>query len=500
MKQKKLRTLEQPWHKKPGFGSLYTMESSKYIYISMYYFKQRLRFPTDKEDTPRNWDELSDFLEKVGQKIKNRTFVFAKAFYWLDEETKAHFTALEGNDYKPEPAHVEFGDYAEPWMEQNVTKFASISKQRYYVEAFESRILPHFKTMTFANITGTVIASFIDNMKRSNGSDKPLSTKRIKSIIGPLCAIWEAACIDHNWILKNPFSGVSAKYKEIEDRAAQAKERQAVLMDECEDDISSTRDVFLLSEWLRFRNVIDPHYHPVLELLAMGMIGSELEGLLKRNIKENTIQVRSSVVRGKEGKIYLKFKPKNWFRKRDIPMTSRIKLLMEQAATASTSDKSRLFEGGIDLPAHAFLLTMKDGSPFSYSSFRKMVWNKGVKSIGLDGRVPYSLRHTFVQWSLLIGVAKPRMVDLMGHCNKDMVDRTYGKYRQGLVEEREKILDYLGEDFLALEELRTYFPDRYRARMAVDNKSPETLKAPVLAATFSQSFSQSQGLFADNYS
>ena len=156
-------------------------------------------------------------------------------------------------------------------------------------------------------------------------------------------------------------------------------------------------------------NVIDPHYHPVMALLSIGMIGSELEGLLKRNIKEYTIQVRCSVVRNKK-KIYLKFKPKNWFRKRDIPMTSRIKLLMEQAAAASTSNRVRSFEGGIDLPANAFLLSMKDGSPFNYSSFRKTVWNKAVSSIGLDGRVPYASRHTFVQWSLLIGVAKSRMV------------------------------------------------------------------------------------------
>jgi integrase len=67
------------------------------------------------------------------------------------------------------------------------------------------------------------------------------------------------------------------------------------------------------------------------------------------------------------------------------------------------------------------------------------------------------------------------------------------------VEERELILDYLGEDYLALEELRIYFPDRYRERMAVDTKSPETVKAPAPAATFGQSFGQSQGLCADNY-
>jgi integrase len=465
------------WHRKPEFGSLYLTGGSKYIYISLNYYKQRLRFPTDREDTAKNWDELCDFLAQVGQKIKNHTFCFAKAFYWLDQQTKEHFTKLEGGDYKPEPEHVLFGEYAEPWMELKIPAFASITKQRYYTEALESRILPYFGKITFASITATVIATFIDNMKRSNGDQKTLSTKRIKSIIGPMSKVWEAACNDNNWNLKNPFSDVSSKYKEMEDKAAQEKERLTVMMDNDDEDITSTRDVFLLSEWQRMLNVIDPHYYPVMELLSMGMIGSELEGLLKRNFKENTIQVRCSVVRGKKGKIYLKFKPKNWFRKRDIPMTGRIKLLMEQAAAASTSNRVRSFEGGIDLPANAFLLSMKDGSPFNYSSFRKTVWNKAVSSIGLDGRVPYASRHTFVQWSLLIGVAKSRMVDLMGHCNKDMVDRTYGHYRQGLVDERELILDYLGEDFLALEELRTYFPDRYRKRMAVADMLPETLKA-----------------------
>lgn len=84
----------------------------------------------------------------------------------------------------------------------------------------------------------------------------------------------------------------------------------------------------------------------------------------------------------------------------------------------------------------------------------------------------------------------------MGHSNKNMIDTVYGKYRQGLVEEREAILDYLGEDFLALEELKMAFPDRYRHTMA---ETPEKPKAPDLASTFSQSFGQSQGLYVDNY-
>ena len=87
----------------------------------------------------------------------------------------------------------------------------------------------------------------------------------------------------------------------------------------------------------------------------------------------------------------------------------------------------------------------------------------------------------------------------MGHRTKKMVDEVYGKYRQGLVDEREQILEYFGEDFLALEELRTYYPDRYQKVISATNTTSEKNKAPVIAATFSQSFSQSQGLYADNY-
>lgn len=499
MKQTQDRELKQPWHKKPGFGSLYTMSASKYIYISMNYFKQRLRFPTDQEDCPKNWDEMSAFMDNVGKKIKNRTFIFAKTFYWLDEETKAHFTKLEGGDYKSEPEHVLFGEYAVQWMERKIPTF-EISKQTYYAGALNSRILPCFEKVAFANITSTVIESFIDNMKRCNDPTRPLSTERIQNIIGPMSVVWIAACNDNNWNLRNPFSAAPAKYREMQDKMLQEKERQVIMMNDNDEDVASTRDVFLLSEWQLLLKAVDPHYHPAMELLLMGMIGSELEGLQKRHILGNAIQVRCTLVHAKGGLLYLKFKPKNWYRKREIPLTCRLRSLMRLAAASSTSDKIIKFENDIELPAHAFLLTMKNGNPFNYDSFKKTVWDKAFKTVGFDRRVPYASRHTLVMWSLLIGVAKSRLVGLMGHCNKKMVDESYGKnYRQGLIDEREQILDYLGDDFLAVEELRTYFTDRYQKAMAVTSKTPETPKAPAPAATFGQSFGQSQGLYADNY-
>ena len=485
------------WHKKPEFGSLYLTGGSRYIYISMNYYKQRLRFPTDREDTPKNWEELCDFLAQVGQKIKNHTFCFAKAFYWLDQQTKEHFTKLEGGDYKPEPEHVLFGDYAREWMERKIPGFASVTKQRDYREALNSRIIPFFDKMSFASITASVIESFIDNLKRCNGRQKALSIKRVKNIIGPMSKVWNAACNDHNWNLRDPFTAVSSKCTELQDQAQQETERQLALLDD--DDAVSSRDVFLLSEWKQLKSCVDPHYHPVMELLLMGLIGSELEGLQKRHVKNNDIQVRCAVVRDKEGKAYLKFKPKNWYRKRLIPVTRNLRGLLDRAAAVSNADSLLKFEGDIEFPAHAFLLTMKDGKPFNYDSFRKTVWDKAVKQAGMESRVPYAARHTLVQWALLIGVNKNRLVDLMGHSTKKMIDEVYGAYRKGLIDERQMILDYLGDDFLALEEMRTAFPERYQKMMALPIIPLHIAEAPALAAAFGQSFSQSQGLYSDNY-
>jgi len=158
-----------------------------------------------------------------------------------------------------------------------------------------------------------------------------------------------------------------------------------------------------------------------------------------------------------------------------------------------------MFDNDITVQENQFVLTMKDGSPFNYTSFRKTVWDKAIKAADIDLRVPYSLRHTLVQWALLLGMTKTRLVDLMGHCDKTMIDRVYGQYRKGLVEEKEQILEYLGEDFLALEELKVTFPERYRAAMKSAGAILETTKAPEFSIAFGQSFGQSQGLYADNY-
>lgn len=50
--------------------------------------------------------------------------------------------------------------------------------------------------------------------------------------------------------------------------------------------------------------------------------------------------------------------------------------------------------------------------------------------------------------TLVAGMTPVRLVEGIGHRDKKMIFGVYGRYRHGLVEERQEILNYLGEDFL----------------------------------------------------
>jgi len=88
----------------------------------------------------------------------------------------------------------------------------------------------------------------------------------------------------------------------------------------------------------------------------------------------------------------------------------------------------------------------KNGKPFRNREFRK-AWEKACAAAGVPYVVPYSLRHSFVAYCELMGIDKPRIIGLMGHADKSMIDSRYGKYVNGLERDRRAIKEFFGEDF-----------------------------------------------------
>jgi integrase len=408
---------------KPTFGSIVKMKRSNALYIDMYYQDRRIRMSSGYMDTSENREKLTTLLNRIGQKIANRTFCFAETFPDADEELKRYFTEKEGGEYHPEPNQVTFGQYTKVWMEEVLPRFGK-GKQDDYRKDINYWLLPHLQKLPFSRITGKILRVLVDDMKWKEGKNlgKPLSAHRKRNILIPLKAIFEDACDEYQWDLRDPF------------RAAKNRINETAYQDEKKE-----REIFLHSEWRRFLDNMNPHYHPVTEILLMtGMIASEIRGLRKTDISENYLQVRNSIVKGVE-----KDKLKTQYRKRDIPLTTAIRERVLAAASSSPKE---------------YVFTMEDGSPFDFGSYRKTVWNRALKAAGLTNKVPYSARHSLVQWALVVGMTPVRLVELMGHRDKKMIFGVYGRYRQGLVEERRAILEYLGEGFLKPENTSALVP------------------------------------------
>jgi len=139
------------------------------------------------------------------------------------------------------------------------------------------------------------------------------------------------------------------------------RERQAVIAGTDVED-GSARDVFLLREWRQLLACVDPHYHLAMELLLMGMIGSELEALQRRHIQCGHIQVRCAVVKDKVVHSTSSSSRKIGTARRELPLTQRLQNLLEPALAMPGSNSLVVFSNGISIPASDFVLTMKDGA------------------------------------------------------------------------------------------------------------------------------------------
>jgi integrase len=277
------------------------------------------------------------------------------------------------------------------------------------------RSQPYFKDKTFYEITGVCLGHFIDTLVWRSGPRKgeQLSPSRIRNVLIPLRAIWDDACVENHWELKisDPFTYVKKKHLiPIQHKAP------------------ASRDGFRFDEWIKIIEGIDPYYRPVAELMMLtGMIGSEVAGLRKKDVKGKKIVIKNSIVRGEE-KEMLKTK----YRERSIPITTAIRQILDYAISCNNSK---------------YVFLMKGGKTFNIDTFRKNAWTTAIRKAGIKYRVPYSIRHTYAAWSLAIGMHPNKLVSRMGHGSKQMIYEVYGKYVEGTEEDADNIRAYFGNDF-----------------------------------------------------
>jgi len=396
----------------PRGGAIKRRKGSEKLYVDFYYFGNRVTKSTGLDDTPQNRNKVRLFLDKSMQKIEESTFRFADAFPGATRKEKKFFTELEGQQFNPEPQHVMFMEYTKEWMKRVLPTITSDTKVRDYKSALNSRILPYFKKMNFYQISSTELQKFIAGMVKKSGADKgkPLARQRVQNILIPLRRIWEDAADQYRWKERNPFETIN-KHLPTKKRCRNNK-------------------VFRFDEWMFFLKSVPEFYRPHLEFLVMtGLSASELAGLRKDDVSDRYITLQRSIVLKEEKEML-----KNQFRFRRVQITVAIRRVLDQIIK--------------QCPNSPYLFAMEDGGAFDGNSFRKVAWNKALKASQIANKTPYSTRHTFCAWSLLIGINPMKMVNLMGHSSKQMVFQNYGEYVEDLEDDLEDILNYYGMDFL----------------------------------------------------
>jgi integrase len=408
------RFMEKEDPKPRPFGSVRRRMGSTKLSIRFKYMGRVVEKSIGVEDTPENERKARAFLERVGQAITAGTFCFEEAFPGASDEEQAYFARAEGREYRKLPGDVTFGEYLEAWVQDNLESGPSEGKRRDYLSIIDFHLRDRFGPLTFEEITGVNIVQFVrEQRERPGHRGGKLSSSRIRNILIPLRIIWEDACEEYHWDLKDPFRHLKRRNRNRELIPRRKK---------------NPPEVFRFPDWLLLMEDIDPWYRPIAEVMVMtGLIHSEMAGLRRQDVQADRILVQNSIVRGRE-----KEELKTEYRQREIPVTAAIR-----GRLATLGERTQ----------GEHLVTSKHGARFDGNKFRGRYWVPALERAGLPYRRPYATRHTFAAWSLMMGIHPDRVVRLMGHGSRQMVYEVYGRYVDGLEDDVEGIRAFFGPDF-----------------------------------------------------
>jgi len=392
-----------------GQGAVRKLKSSKYLHFDFYYYGVRVRLSSGYLNTAEGLEEAQKALDQITQEIQQGAFNFAKRFPFASDEKKKYFSHLEGRDYSPSARDVTVGEYYPKWRKRVWDTFTE-SKQRDDETRLNYHILPFFGELPFSQITRVKMKEFVGHLISPKVSGrKPQSPQSIRNILIPLREVYYDAVDECGWELPDPFLRLGKSIPKGK-----------------KEDV----EVFTLAEWMRILEELFWFYRPAAEFSVMtGLRPSELAGLRETDIRDGIIDVRNSIVRKRE-----KEELKTDASQREIDVSPRLHDLIVQQREVKKKQ-------GIESP---YLFTTSEGNPFDIDLFRKNSWTSALKRAGVPYRKPYTMRHTFAAWMLLIGKPPLEVVALMGHSSKKMVYETYGKFVKGLEKEKEEIRAYLG--------------------------------------------------------
>lgn len=432
-------------------AKLIPKKGSTRVYIDLFYLGEYYVKSTGYDDTPENRELLRPALELINDELASGTFIFSNAFPNAPEADKRRFSQKEGRDYTVPAEVMTFGEGYKLWLEERFNTIPTKSLQNDYLKSINPHILPFFKNKRFSQITSNELREFYSTrykIKVQGGRKNRvnvqvpdnglLSAKRMKNINSHLFDIWEFIDKKMKWKLPSPFDDITEYINKITAKrhielstSTLDKDELRQLMKKHEQEMSQngTRDVVLFRDYLKVLSNLEDFYRPGIELITLtGMIASEMAAIRTDVINDDKLPLRWSLHDG-ELKDHLKTAP----RSRVMPMTRAIRRCLQQAIAQKQDDS-------------IFTFRRKSGIELNDRCLREAL-DRACDAAGVKRFTPYALRHSFVAYCEIMGIPKARIIGLMGHADKSMIDKIYGKYVDELEKDAEDIKEYFGEDF-----------------------------------------------------
>jgi integrase len=141
-----------------------------------------------------------------------------------------------------------------------------------------------------------------------------------------------------------------------------------------------------------------------------GMRTGEVDGLKWKYVdfESRKIKIRETIVEGETNYT------KNDFSQRDIQMSQPVYEAFLRMKLRTSN--------------HVYVFINQEGNPLSHNSVTKRVWYPLLRSINLEKRNPYQMRHTAATLWLESGESPEWIANQMGHANTEMLFRVYSRY------------------------------------------------------------------------
>jgi integrase len=271
--------------------------------------------------------------------------------------------------------------------------------------SYESRwtrhIEPSLGRRPVGKLRRTELQAFYADVEERTSLD---TRRKVQQIVHKMLAV----AVDAEWITRSPADGIEMPQAE--------PDREPRVLTDAEVDALA--------------NAVPPRYRALVYMLAeTGARPGEVLALRMRNLN-GTVRIAEAMAEVRGHKIT--GTPKTKGSARTVPISPRLREALRDHMDAGYANR---------FDRDSYVFTTTTGKQVGQSNLRQRILQPAAESIGLEGFVPYDLRHTAISLWLTRGLTPWEVSKMVGHSTVAMIEQRYGHLYEHALQEK---IDRLG--------------------------------------------------------